>query len=367
MAVPEGRDEAASPPLSPQRVIRLLLARGLLSPEAVVGAGVEARLRERRNRIFEVVRSEGQGFFVKQGIGSQGVAAVAHEASICRSLDDLNETPLDRARLLHHDVDTGVAIFDLIEPGDSLRGHQMRIGRFPLVWARALGAGLARLHRAPVEVAALAHRGPPDVLSFGLPSFGMVLSSGPATLKLVEILQSSPSLVSGLAQMKAEWRDDRLIHGDIRWDNCLIESAASGRRKRRLRLVDWEHAGPGDPAWDLGSALGDYLAVWVASIPVAPTLRPDRALPLARVPLRKVQPAIAALWKAYRATSDAAASDILPRAVRLAGARLVQAAFEQVDSSPQVTGAALTLLQVGANVVEHPDHAMRDLMGLGES
>jgi Ser/Thr protein kinase RdoA (MazF antagonist) len=211
-----------------------LLARGLVSAEAVVGGAVEVRLLERRNRIFKVVRPDGPGFFVKQGIGAHGAAAVAHEAAICRLLDNLDGASPDRARLRHHDVETGAAIFDLIEPGDSMRSHQMRIGRFPRALASALGAGLARLHRARITVPGVMKQAPPDVLSLGHPGFGMVLSSGPATLKLLGILQSNAPLVRGLTELKAQWRDDRLIHGDLRWDNCLVHPAPSGRRRRRL-------------------------------------------------------------------------------------------------------------------------------------
>jgi hypothetical protein len=52
-------------------------------------------------------------------------------------------------------------------------------------------------------------KAPPDVLWFALPGSGMGLSSSPATLKLLGILQSNAALVSGLAELRAEWRDDR--------------------------------------------------------------------------------------------------------------------------------------------------------------
>src|SRR3712207_7392916 len=41
-------------------------------------------------------------------------------------------------------------------------------------------------------------------------------------------------------------RVEALIHGDARWDNCIVYPRTASRRATRVKLVDWEHACFGD-------------------------------------------------------------------------------------------------------------------------
>ena len=59
-----------------------------------------------------------------------------------------------------------------------------------------------------------------------------------------------PQLVAGLRAARALWRPMALIHADLKHDNVLVESTAV---PQRVRVVDWEMARVGDPAWDLAA------------------------------------------------------------------------------------------------------------------
>lgn len=48
-----------------------------------------------------------------------------------------------------------------------------------------------------------------------------------------------------------------LVHADLKWDNVAVAPGP------RTTLFDWELSGRGDPAWDVGSALADTLALRV--------------------------------------------------------------------------------------------------------
>ena len=106
------------------------------------------------------------------------------------------------------------------------------------------------------------------------------------------------------APARARRRDeDAFVHGDLRWDNCLALAAPGLARRTRVLLIDWELAGRGDAAADLGAALGEYLRLWVDSIPIVDPSDPGRLAAHARHPLRRLQPAMRALWEAYRRAS----------------------------------------------------------------
>ena len=51
-------------------------------------------------------------------------------------------------------------------------------------------------------------------------------------------------------------REDAFVHGDLRWDNCLLVAAPGARRRTRVLLIDWELAGRGDAGADLGVRAG---------------------------------------------------------------------------------------------------------------
>lgn len=73
------------------------------------------------------------------------------------------------------------------------------------------------------------------------------LWSNPLITDVLAQIIARPELVAGLRRARAAWRPVGLIHGDCKLDNVII--AADGA----IRLIDWEMARHGDPAWDLGA------------------------------------------------------------------------------------------------------------------
>jgi len=53
-----------------------------------------------------------------------------------------------------------------------------------------------------------------------------------------------------LREAAASLRPSCLVHGDVKWDNTVLDPG-------RVLLFDWELSGSGDPAWDLGCALAE--------------------------------------------------------------------------------------------------------------
>jgi thiamine kinase-like enzyme len=127
-------------------------------------------------------------------------------------------------------------------------------------------------------------------------------------------------------------------------------------------LIDWELAGSGESALDVGTVLGEYLAAWVASIPIVEMAEPARLLSQARYPLRSMQPAIAAFWSAYcELTSSPPA---LRRVVELAAVRLLQTAVERAQVSSAPSAHLVTLLQLADNMLHQPEATAVTLLGL---
>jgi thiamine kinase-like enzyme len=158
-----------------------------------------------------------------------------------------------------------------------------------------------------------------------------------------------------LDDLIADWRVETLIHNDLKAENCVVLTGKRGRG--RIKIVDWEFAGPGDPYWDVGSVFGSYLGSWLLSVPIVGPEFDDRGLALAGLPLERMQPAIRAFWSSYVEHRGLGADELAPaleRAVRYGGARLLQTAYEQTQSSQQLSGNVVGMLQLGANVMARP-------------
>ena len=189
----------------------------------------------------------------------------------------------------------------------------------------------------------------------------------PAAIELTRIIQGSQELCAALDELPATWRDDAVIHGDIRWDNLVAVRRDASRRWTRLQLIDWELCGPGDPAFDIGAYLGEYLRAWLQSIPIIDPLDPGRLLAHAGLPLRRMRPVLRAFWSAYADHARATAPELsrtLRRASRFAGLRLLTAALEEAQGHDELHARVAYLVPLSRNVLRRPDEASADLLGL---
>jgi len=182
---------------------------------------------------------------------------------------------------------------------------------------------------------------------------------------VIRIVQGAAGFAESLESLRRDCRTEALVHGDVKWDNCLILAGAGADEE--LRLIDWETAAAGDPCWDIGSALSHYVSAWLFSIPVAGVVASERLPALASRPLDGMKPALTACWQAYvdaRGLGRASAAEELVRAVRFLAARLLQTAFEAAQMLSHVTSAVILHLQLALNTLLAPEDAATQLLGL---
>lgn len=349
--------------LEDKDVAGYLLERGLLEPEAVLDGDLRIHDVSSRNRNYRVVTRDGPCYLVKQARSSQDSATLAHEGAVYERLagaDGALHCFVPKYR--GYDSGEGVLVLDLVEDAEDLRTFHVRTGAFSAGPAAALGAALGTLHRvtlvpdvAPAPVAA------PWILSVDRPDVSVFRDVSAASLELIRIVQGTRGFAEVLGRLRGAWRPRALVHGDVKWDNCLVTA------EEDVKLVDWEIAAAGDPCWDSGSALSHYLSFWLFSIPVTGSVPPARFPELAAYPLDAMKPALAASWWAY---ADAlglpqdSAKDHLIRTVEHAGARLLQTAFEAAQMMDHLTSALMLHLQLALNVMARPEDAARRLLGL---
>ena len=182
---------------------------------------------------------------------------------------------------------------------------------------RALPANTARLGR----LVAGWHRGtrglPPDALPAERPWVLDILTPGcwrpPVADALLVHGRVRRELRQQFADLAERLEPSCLVHGDLKWDNCLVEG------REGVRVIDWEMAAVGDPAWDVAGILQDHLVIGRA---LASPTEPDGLHDQAR------QAATAFLSSYLDVAEVPDRGGFTERAARLTGARLVQTALE---------------------------------------
>jgi hypothetical protein len=362
--------------LNERQLVDYLLDRGLVGAADVVAGDLAVQDLSRRNHNLAVLRGREPSYLVKQDRGQQGPATIAREAAFYQRVHGARAfAPLARylPGYYGYDVRTGVLVLEFLPSARSLREYHHARRRFPTTPATRLGSTLGLLHRltttgrVDLGNGAIDVSSPPWILSLHRSTVGMFQQMSGAHPQLVSAVQRHPRLVACLDDLRRDWTASSAVHGDLKWDNVLLVPGSAARRRTELKLIDWEMVSVGDPCWDVGSVFNDYLAAWVLSMPIADSATLEQLAKLARYPLEAMQPAIRAFWQAYLGQSlprGGTSDDRLLRSVRYAGARLLQTAYEVLQTSHQLTPHAVCLAQLSLNVMEQPDEAAKQLLGL---
>jgi hypothetical protein len=348
-------------------VANYLLEQKLLTPNQVVDDGLTIVELSRRNRSFRIL-NDAISYLLKQGVGTERACTVDNEASAYRFFN--SAAGKDRIadfvpKSYLYDAHDHVLVLQFLRDAENLREYHTRVDRFPIATAAQLGRAIGVVHRCEAAWQIQPSRPPWALSALQLPSIDSLREVSGSNIRLIKIVQQFPDYCELLDKLRESWTATTLIHGDLKWENCIVFS--EGSRTNKLNLVDWELATLGDPCWDVGSIFADYLSYWVFSMPASGESAPADFVKLARWPLEKMQPAIGAFWRAYTREmnlGEKVSKTWLVKSVSYAAGRLVQTAFEHLQSSVFLTAPAVCLLQLSLNMLKRPVEATTHLLGL---
>lgn len=347
-----------------------LIAAELITAASVVDGDYRVAETGRRNRNFKVLRSGSNGLFVKQmkSTEQQATYTIQREAAFYAALDsNPRYAALKRLvpRLVSHDPQRNVLVLENIPQAESLIERQTRLQAYPPDLAASLGKIIGEIHNTCQEMLAdptlnsSLDGTPPWPLNLDSMSGEISRGYGPGGGALMSIVQQQPMLIPLLSSLRPEWQRNCIMHGDLKFDNCIVYSNADGASE--IRVVDWELAAAGDAAWDVATIFKDYLVACISSTVMA------IHQPGARVwAITELQPSIGAFWHAYRIARgfDAnAAAIFLFRTVRLTAARLLTSMLEHLTASPAATQAPTMMAQSAAGILMAPHVAVMQLIG----
>lgn len=336
--------------LEQHEVAAYLLHRRLVSRRSIVGGRLRISDASSRNRNFRVVGGPGESYLLKQGIAADSAQSLLNEAVLYRRLGRGGGAAAAFVPELHgYDEVRGILILEWIVGGEDLDARYRRRGQCSAVLAAALGRALATIHAVAPDDEAL-REDAPWVLSLHRPPLEALRYLSAASVELVLRLQDDERVGAALDALRDGWRCDALVHRDVKWANCIAHPPPGGSRPTRVRLVDWEMAGWGDPAFDVGSAFSDFAAFGTGAA--------DGACRSAAV----------AFWNAYvraRGLDQRGAAQLLERSARFAGARLVQSAYEHTQETTVLSERVRRIVQLARDLLVPDGRAGRDVLGTG--
>lgn len=357
--------------------VAYLLELGLLDLASLVHHGLRIEEVPGRNRNLRVLGGPGRSLFLKQAprgeSGTDGPLAVEAGlyAWVAADADAAALRPVLPVRR-HYDAERAILVLDLVP--DAARPHVLPDDASPeyLAAARDLVAtALGACHALPVPPdAALGTRLPraaPWVFDLARPAPASLRELAPAQLGVIQAVQSHPGAMEALGRLRDGWRPTRLIHGDFKWNNVLVQTDAAGLPVRVL-LLDWEMAQLGDPAWDVGAAHHAFITEAVLGLELTDGTGAEAAAKLLGGVIAGLLPVHRDFWSRYLAAARLTAADagaLLDRLPSHVAVRLLKSAYEWSQAEVRMPRSAAAILQLGINMLSQPDAAREVVLGLG--
>jgi Phosphotransferase enzyme family len=185
-------------------------------------------------------------------------------------------------------------------------------------------------------------------------------------LQFYKLYQQFPSLAAAVKELSDKTLACTLVHNDLKLNNILLHQDWRETTAAMLRPIDWERAGWGDPAGDLGMLISSYLAMWLDSVVVGAGLSITESLQLATVPLEALQPSLYALAENYLQIFPqilVAQPDYLERVLQHCGLALI-GRIEAAIAYDRVFGnRGIITLQVAKQLLCNPAGFMPTIFG----
>ncbi len=210
-------------------------------------------------------------------------------------------------------------------------------------------------------------------------------------LKFFRFYQRYPEIGEAIEGLNHSFTPDCVVHDDPRFANFLLHNFQSFQlfqslsvypervpesvpesvpEKVTVQLIDWEKWNWGDPAYDLGQLVANYLQLWLKSLPVSANLDLATTLSRAKLPLVAVQPSIAALLQAYFETFPQILfhrPDFLLQLMRFTGLALIRQVQIYIAQKHPLGNVEMAMVQVAKSLLCQPEASIPTVFGQSRS
>jgi thiamine kinase-like enzyme len=307
---------------------------------------------------------------IKQGIDSETQIAINREADFYKYIYGRGDKRLANIlpELYYFDPEQCILITEMISEAENARFYYLRTKNFSTRLASRMGYTLGILHSCTQkdhastlnEFKSSHNWKTPHYLS--LNAFRRLSS---ASMSVMNILQEYPEFSSVFQDVHKNWKEEAIIHNDIRFDNFLFYGHKNSKKK--VKVIDLELACLGDPRWDIASIFGEFLLQWVLLMPVVPDIHPQEYMKMAVYKIQSMRPAMRSFWDIYNRTrefEDLISNQFLLSSMSYLSMKLINSAFEVTHTLSKISNNVICLLQLSSNIFRRPADAIRNLLGI---
>lgn len=288
-------------------------------------------------------------------------------------------------KLRHFDPDNSILIVEYLNNYQDLSDYYTQHNQFPIEIARSIGQLLASFHSQTFQqleyqqfldrqLAATAAS--TNIKKFN-PAISIINRLSRITphifqvmpvdcLQFFKLCQRFPSLSQAIFDLGQAISPSCLVHNDLKINNILLDLNWQSPTSQIIKLIDWERADWGDPAFDLGCLLGSYLEIWLDGLVISSSLSVNESLQLATTPLELLQPVLFTIVQSYLAEFPAiinARPDYLDRVIQFAGLALIQRIEITINEDRIFGNRGILMLQVAKQLLCTPQAAMKTIFG----
>jgi len=255
----------------------------------------------------------------------------------------------------------------LVGSRDLVTYHRTQ-GLMPTEVAQEFGQKLAEVHTAGRQATAetLSAVSPPERIPwiFSIHRGDYVLSR--ANRQLIDLALKNEAFSLQLDELHQNWRQDTLLHGDVKWLNCLLHEA---KGKTNIYLIDWEMLQLGESLWDVAGFIQSYLSEWTLQPNKERELTLDQWIERYADAIRIQHDSIHSFWSAYAQTAglDTAltGSDFQRTLLYVAG-RLFQTVYEYLSQQETLFPEAIRTLELAQRLLAKDADTIELTLGVAQ-
>lgn len=373
--------------LSSNNVIQYLQEAGLCSTED--GASADSELpQSSKNRNFRVNLSGNRTLLVKQE-ESPHPSGAPHElfnewlfSELLQKFPVLGNIPAIASSVQHYDGANAILVREYHLHYQQLGQFYRQKGVYHPRITTEIGSSLAALHRATYnsrEYRNMLATSPQGAIRYRFynPAQGIdaiapdIFGNIPqSALKFYELYQKYDNLESAIADLSYEWKPSCVTHNDLRLENILVRSGTCDVDSKIVRFIDWEACSWGDPSYDLGTLVAEYLRIWLASVVIDPSLGWEESLDLAMIPLESLYPSLLNLVRSYLSAFPRILEyrrDFILRTLQFAGLVLIRQQQARLLSHRSFNRAGIVTLQLAKTLITQPQPSVKTVFGITEA
>lgn len=357
-------------------IVPYLIKKKIIDSKCIVENDLEISYTAGRNNNFQILRKKSPSYILKQAesneVSKKSLKKEAQLYFMMNNDNDFNSLKFIFPKFLFFDPALHILSTKYVKNSKSLYYYLLNddVKKFQSLFA-FFGKLMAKYHsnftkflNSPKFLIFTTTK--PFTIPPPYPTSGIFQNSNLAVIEFHKIIQQYPELCKFLENPFHDWKNETIIHGDIRFSNLLI-SHIKNSSEHSIKLIDWEFSTTGDPAWDIGGVFQELVDLWLSFVSVNSHNERKDLVTSEKFSLSEIQSLLKSFWLEYvryKHLKDNQINSLLDKSKRFCVARMIQTAIESINMQGKITNKALLMLQTSLNILNKPSSASKSLFGI---